>query len=90
MLNGLPGCDPLVGVHVEHVSHEVDLYIIHNPSVPSLNSLWVSDLRELEALIANVTIELVLEEVWQLSEDLLNNEELIDLGVTWEQWLAVH
>ena len=31
-----------------------------------------------------------MKEIWERAEDLLDNEELIDLGITWEKRLTVH
>ena len=47
-------------------------------------------LWEFESLISGVSIEFLLEEVWERPQHLLDDEQLVDLAVSWEQRLAVH
>ena len=48
------------------------------------------DVWKLEPLVPRVSAEFLVQEVWQRAENLLNDEQLIDLGISREKWLTVH
>ena len=90
VLDGLAGGVTLVGVHRQKLCHQLNLCIIHHRGVSSFQGFWMRNLRKLEALKSDVALEFFLEKVGQGSKHFLNDEQLVDFGVSWEERLSIH
>jgi len=90
MLDGLSCTDSLIGIHFEHLLHQIDFLVIHYWGISCLNCFWMRNLWELQPLIPRVPVEFVLQEVRQWTQNLLDDEELVDFRVSREERLSIH
>ena len=69
--------------------HQVESFRTHLADILLLDGLWLRDLWKLVADKPWVVVELLLQRRRQLSADLLDAEELVDLRLTWEERVSI-
>ena len=78
MVQGLLGSYPLVRVHFKQSFHQIDFDVIHYRCVSRLKGLWLSNVWELQTLVPSVATEFVLKEIWKMTKNFLDHEQLIN------------
>lgn len=67
VFNGLSGGETLVWVHMKKFFHKVNLTIVHNCGITSIDGFWMLDIWELESLISCISLEFFSKKVWKVT-----------------------